>query len=299
MWEASMNNSPLLVSVTIEPKLERDWEELVEALARLSAGAPGLRVSDLDVIGGTQALLEAASEERLKAAVALFLELSPVEAVVGAPRVAYRERLSRRQEIDFTHKRPGQFARVKLVFDTDGAGGEIFENRAPETSVPAEFVDGVERGVVSVVESGVILGRPVVELKAALVDGAGHGSDSSVLAFEIAARAATREALARSSELLEPIMSVETTAPNDVAEAVVADLRGRRAQALKAEQGDETTRIAATAPLAELLGYGEALSALTKGRASHDLRFSHYAPTTPEDDMPPRPTTAARPGAAA
>jgi len=294
-----MNNSPLLVSVTIEPKLERDWEELVEALARLSAGAPGLRVSDLDVIGGTQALLEAASEERMKEAIALFLELSPVEAVVGAPRVAYRERLSRRQEIDFTHKRPGQYARVKLIFDTEGSGGEIFENRAPETSIPAEFVDGVERGVVSVVESGVILGRPVVELKAALVDGAGRGSDSSVLAFEIAARAATREALARSSELLEPIMSVEMAAPNDIAEAVIEDLRGRRAEALKSEQGDETTRIAATAPLADLLGYGEALSSLTKGRASYNLRFSHYAPTPPEDDTPFRPAAAARPSAAA
>ncbi|BBU60155.1 hypothetical protein MSC49_00900 [Methylosinus sp. C49] len=294
-----MNNSPLLVSVTIEPKLERDWEELVEALARLSAGAPGLRVSDLDVIGGTQALLEAASEEGLRDIVARFQELSPVEAIIGPPRVAYRERLSRRQEIDFTHKRPGQYARVKLVFDTDGAGGEIFENRAPESSVPAEFVDGVERGIVSVVESGVILGRPVVELKAALVDGAGHGSDSSVLAFEIAARAATREALAKSSELLEPIMSVETVAPNDIAEAVIEDLRGRRAQALKAEQGDETTRITATAPLAELLGYGDALSALAKGRASHKLRFGHYAPIAPEDDTPFRPAASARPSATA
>ncbi|MBG0809095.1 hypothetical protein IY145_06865 [Methylosinus sp. H3A] len=295
-----MNNSPLLVAVTIEPKLERDWEELVEALARLSAGAPGLRVSDLDVIGGgMQALLEAASEERLRDIVARFQELSPVEAIIGPPRVAYRERLSRRQEIDFTHKRPGQYARVKLIFDTDGAGGEIFENRAPHSAVPAEFVDGVERGVVSVVESGVILGRPVVELKAALVDGAGHGSDSSVLAFEIAARAATREALAKSSELLEPIMSVETVAPNDIAEAVIEDLRGRRAQALKAEQGDETTRITATAPLAELLGYGDALSALTKGRASQNLRFGHYAPIAPEDDTPFRPAAAARPSAAA
>jgi elongation factor G len=294
-----MNNSPLLVSVTIEPKLERDWEELVEALARLSAGAPGLRVSDLDVIGGTQALLEAASEEGLRDIVARFQELSPVEAIIGPPRVAYRERLSRRQEIDFTHKRPGQYARVKLIFDTDGAGGEIFENRAPESSVPAEFVDGVERGVVSVVESGVILGRPVVELKAALVDGAGHGSDSSVLAFEIAARAATREALAKSSELLEPIMSVETVAPNDIAELVIEDLRGRRAQALKAEQGDETTRITATAPLAELLGYGDVLSALAKGRASHNLRFGHYAPIAPEDDTPFRPAASARPSATA
>lgn len=293
-----MNNSPLLVSVTIAPKLERDWEELVEALARLSAGAPGLRVSDLDVIGGAQALLEAASEERLREIVARFQELSPVEAIIGPPRVAYRERLSRRQEIDFTHKRPGQYARVKLVFDTDGAGGEIFENRAPEKSIPAEFVDGVERGVVSVVESGVLLGCPVVELKAALVDGAGHGSDSSVLAFEIAARAATREALARSSELLEPIMSVETVAPDDVAEAVIEDLRGRRAEALKSEQGDERTRIAATAPLAELLGYGEALGSLTKGRASYNLRFSHYAPTAPTDDTPFRPAAAARSSAA-
>lgn len=293
-----MINSPLLVSVTIEPKHEDDWEELVEALARLSAGASGLRISDLDVIDGTRALLEAASEERLKETIARFLELSPVEAIVGAPRVAYRERLSRRQEIDFTHKRPGQYARVKLVFDPDGAGGEIFENRAPASAVPAEFVDGVERGVVSVAGTGVILGCPVVEMKAVLVDGAGHGSDSSVLAFEIAARAATREALAKSSELLEPIMSVEVTAPNDSAEAVIADLRGRRAQALKAQQGDETTRITATAPLAELLGYGEALSALTKGRANSSLRFVHYAPTTPGDDTPFRPAAAVRPSAA-
>lgn len=283
-----MINAPLLVSVTIEPERRDDWEELVEALARFAAGAPGLRVADIDAAEGTRALLEAADEERLAEAVARFRERSPVAAIVGAPRVAYRERLSRRQEIDFTHKRPGQFARVKLIFETDRSGGEIFENRAAEASVPAEFVDGVERGVASAVESGVILGQPVVELKAALVDGHGHGSDSSILAFEIAARGATREALAKSSELLEPIMRVETVAPNDAAAAVIADLRSRRAENLNSDEGAETTRIVASAPLAELLGYGEALSALTNGRASHERRFSHYAPTTPDDDTPSR-----------
>jgi elongation factor G len=205
-----------------------------------------------------------------------------VDANIGAPQVAYREKLARRWVIDETHKKQtggsGQFARVKIIFEPNEPGqGSSFENEVVGGTVPKEFIPGVEKGINSVMGSGVLAGFPVVDVKATLIDGAYHDVDSSVLAFEIAARAAFREALRKGgSVLLEPIMKVEVTTPEDYTGSVMGDLLGRRGQVQGQDMRGNAVVINAMVPLANMFGYVNQLRSFSQGRANYTMQFDHY-----------------------
>ncbi|MFT3725171.1 MAG: hypothetical protein QM773_16490 [Hyphomonadaceae bacterium] len=205
-----------------------------------------------------------------------------VEANIGAPQVAYRETLGRKAEIDYTHKKQtggtGQFARVKLVFEPLPPGsGFVFENDIVGGSIPKEFIPGVEKGIKSVMNSGPLVGFPVIDFKVSLIDGAFHDVDSSVLAFEIASRAAFREASEKvQMKLLEPIMKVEVVSPEDYVGTVIGDLNSRRGMIQGQEMRGNATVINAMVPLANMFGYVNNLRSATQGRANYTMQFDHY-----------------------
>jgi elongation factor G len=205
-----------------------------------------------------------------------------VDANIGAPQVAYREKITRVTTVDHTHKKQtggsGQFARVKIVAEPlpPGSGFE-FENKVFGGAVPKEFVPGVEKGLESVLGSGVLAGFPVVDLKVSLVDGASHDVDSSALAFEIAARAALREALQKGGPvLLEPIMKVEVVTPEDYTGSVIGDLNSRRGQIQGQDMRGNANVINAMVPLANMFGYVNTLRSMSQGRATFTMQFDHY-----------------------
>jgi elongation factor G len=206
-----------------------------------------------------------------------------VEANVGAPQVAYRETISRSADIDYTHKKQtggsGQYAKIKIRFEPlpKGAGFE-FENAVVGGSVPREFVPGVEKGLKSAKETGVIVGFPMTDFKATLLDGDSHDVDSSVLAFEIAARAAFREGIPKCGpKLLEPIMRVEVVTPEDYTGSVIGDLNSRRGQIQGQDMRGNASVINAMVPLANMFGYVNNLRSMSQGRAQYTMHFDHYA----------------------
>jgi elongation factor G len=207
-----------------------------------------------------------------------------VEANVGAPQVAYRESLGQAGTVDYTHKKQsggsGQFARVKIEFEPGEAGsGFVFESKIVGGSVPKEYIPGVEKGLKSVMDGGLIAGFPVIDVKATLVDGAYHDVDSSVLAFEIAARAAFREAKSHCApKLLEPIMKVEVVTPDEYTGSVIGDLNSRRGQIAGQEMRGNATVVNAMVPLANMFGYVNNLRSATQGRAQFTMQFDHYEP---------------------
>jgi elongation factor G len=210
-----------------------------------------------------------------------------VDANIGAPQVAYRERITRKVTVDYTHKKQtggtGQFAAVKIVAEPlpPGTGFE-FENEIVGGAVPKEFIPGVEKGLESVLGAGVVAGFPVVDLKVALVDGAYHEVDSSALAFEIASRAALREALQKgSSVLLEPIMKVEVVTPEEYTGSVIGDLNSRRGQIQGQDMRGNATVVNAMVPLMNMFGYVNNLRSFTQGRATFTMQFDHYEQVPP------------------
>lgn len=205
-----------------------------------------------------------------------------VEANIGAPQVAYRETISRSTEIDYTHKKQtggtGQFARVKLVIDpTEPGEGYSFESKIVGGAVPKEYIPGVEKGIKSVMDSGPLAGFPVIDFKVALIDGAFHDVDSSVLAFEIATRAAMRDGLKKAgAKLLEPIMKVEVVTPEEYTGGVIGDLTSRRGMVTGQDSRGNANVIAAMVPLANMFGYINQLRSMTSGRAVFSMEFDHY-----------------------
>jgi elongation factor G len=205
-----------------------------------------------------------------------------VDANIGAPQVAYRERVSKPVTIDYTHKKQtggsGQFARVKIVVEPNEAGaGYLFESKIVGGNVPKEYIPGVEKGLESVLGSGVLAGFPVVDLKVQLIDGAYHDVDSSALAFEIASRAALREALQKGgSVLLEPIMKVEVVTPEDYTGGVIGDLNSRRGQIQGQDMRGNAVVVNAMVPLANMFGYVNTLRSMSQGRATFTMQFDHY-----------------------
>jgi elongation factor G len=201
--------------------------------------------------------------------------------------------------VDYTHKKQtggsGQFARVKIAVEPLPPGtGFVFANKVAGGAVPKEFIPGVEKGLQSVLGSGVLAGFPVVDLKVALVDGASHDVDSSALAFEIASRAALREALQKGhSVLLEPVMKVEVVTPETYTGAVIGDLNARHGQVQGQDMRGNANIIHAMVPLANMFGYINTLRSMTQGRASYTMQFDHYA-QAPDNHPSGRP-----PGAAA
>jgi elongation factor G len=269
-----------VIEIAIEPKSKADQEKLGVALSKLAAEDPSFRVSTDPESG--QTILKGMGELHLDIKVDILKRTYKVDANIGAPQVAYREKLTKRAEIDYTHKKQsggsGQFARVKLVFEPAEPGaGSSFESKIVGGTVPKEYIPGVEKGVNSVMGSGVLAGFPVVDVKSTLVDGAYHDVDSSALAFEIAARAAFREGLQKGgSVLLEPIMKVEVVTPEEHTGFVMGDLLSRRGHVQGQDMRANAAVINAMVPLANMFGYVNQLRSGTQGRANFTMQFDHY-----------------------
>jgi elongation factor G len=289
-----MNDPPFLIDVAIEPEASVDQNALIAALAKLVADDPSLGFA---VGEGGEVILKGMSEEHLDAAVTSLKRERRLDLLIGAPLIAYRERLTSKVEISHTHKKlhgaAGQFAEVAIVFEPVAIGaGSTFESQIANSAVPEKYIPGVEKGVASAMSSGVVAGFPVVDVKTTLIDGAYHEDDSSELSFEIAARAATREALQKGrSVLLEPIMKVEVVAPEEYEGFVIGDIRSRRGEVLGQNQEAGREVVEALVSLASMFGYGSTLRSGTRGHASFSMRFSHYAQVPPspggDDHFPP------------
>lgn len=270
-----------VIEVAVEPKTKADQEKMSMALARLATEDPSFRVSSNPETG--QTVIKGMGELHLEIIVDRMRREFKVEANVGAPQVAYRETITRTAEIDYTHKKQsggaGQYARIKLRFEPQEPGvGFSFESAIVGGAVPKEYVPGVEKGLRSTLDTGVIAGFPVIDFKAVLIDGAYHDVDSSVLAFEIAARAAFREGIPKCApKLLEPIMKVEVVTPEEYMGDVIGDLNGRRGQVTGMDQQANARVIASLVPLANMFGYVNTLRSMSQGRAQYTMHFDHYA----------------------
>ena len=271
-----------VIEIAVEPKSKADQEKMSTALQRLAAEDPSFRVS-VDHESG-QTIIKGMGELHLDIIVDRMKREFKVDANVGAPQVAYRETLGKVTEVDYTHKKQsggsGQFARIKLVFTPgDRGAGYSFESTIVGGAVPKEYIPGVEKGLESAKETGVIAGFPVVDFSVALVDGAYHDVDSSVMAFEIAARAAFREAIAKSSpQLLEPVMKVEVVTPEEYMGDIIGDLNSRRGQVANMDQRGIARVVEAMVPLANMFGYVNNLRSMSQGRANYSMQFDHYEP---------------------
>jgi len=269
-----------VIEIAIEPKSKADQEKLGVALSKLAAEDPSFRVSTDQESG--QTILKGMGELHLDIKVDILKRTYKVDANIGAPQVAYREKSTKRVEIDETHKKQtggaGQFAKATIVFEPNTPGaGNVFESKIVGGAIPKEYIPGVEKGVSSAMTSGVLAGFPVVDVKATLIDGAYHDVDSSVLAFELCARAASRRALRDgNSVLLEPIMKVEVTTPEDYTGAVMGDLLGRRGHVQGQDMRGNAVVINAMVPLANMFGYVNQLRSMSQGRANYTMQFDHY-----------------------
>ena len=271
-----------VIEIAVEPKTKGDQEKMSQGLARLAAEDPSFRV-ETDLESG-QTIMKGMGELHLDILVDRLKREFKVEANIGAPQVAYRETISHEAEVDYTHKKQsggsGQFARVKMVITPTEAGeGYSFESKIVGGSVPKEYIPGVEKGIQSVMDSGPLAGFPVIDFKVALIDGAFHDVDSSVLAFEIAARAGMREGLKKAgAKLLEPMMKVEVITPEEYTGGIIGDLTSRRGQVSGQEPRGNAIAIDANVPLANMFGYINTLRSMSSGRAQFTMQFSHYDP---------------------
>lgn len=269
-----------VIEVVVEPHTEADHDRMAVALGRLAAEDPSFRIGRDPESG--QAVLRGMGELHLEIIVDRMRREFRVDASVGRPQVAYREKITQRAEADFIHKRQagalGHYARVRLAVEPGVPGsGLVFENKVAGDHLPKEFVPGVRSGIEAVVASGVVAGFPVVDLRVELLDGAFHDVDSSVLAFETAARGALREALAKARPvLLEPVMKVEVVTPDDYLGDIIGDLNSRRGQVAGIDQRGNAQVIGATVPLATMFGYVNTLRSMSKGRAQYTMQFERY-----------------------
>jgi elongation factor G len=272
-----------VIEIAIEPKSKADQEKLGVALAKLVAEDPSFRVTTDQESG--QTIIKGMGELHLDIKVDILKRTYKVDANIGAPQVAYREKITRTATVDYTHKKQtggsGQYARVKIVAAPLPAGSNpsfVFENEIVGGAVPKEYIPGVEKGLESVLGSGVLAGFPVVDLKVDLIDGAYHDVDSSALAFEICSRAALREALQKGAPvLLEPVMKVEVVTPEDYTGSVIGDLNSRRGQIQGQDMRGNANVITAMVPLANMFSYVNNLRSMSQGRATFTMQFDHYA----------------------
>ncbi|GJL98222.1 MAG: elongation factor G [Hyphobacterium sp.] len=271
-----------VIEIAVEPKSKADQEKLGIGLQKLAAEDPSFRVSTDDESG--QTIMAGMGELHLDILVDRLKREFRVEANIGQPQVAYRETLGQTAEITYTHKKQsggsGQFAEVKMIFEPREPGeGFEFESKIVGGNVPREFIPGVEKGIRSVMDNGLLAGFPVIDFKATLIDGKYHDVDSSVLAFEIAARAAFREIKGPAKmKLLEPIMKVEVVTPDEYTGSVIGDLNSRRGQIRDQEMRGNATVVNAMVPLANMFGYVNSLRSATQGRAQFTMQFDHYEP---------------------
>jgi elongation factor G len=271
-----------VIEIAIEPKSKADQEKLGVALAKMVSEDPSFTVQTDQESG--QTIMRGMGELHLDIKVDILRRTYKVDANIGAPQVAYRESLGKVTDIDYTHKKQtggtGQFARVKIKFEPGEQGsGFVFESSVVGGSVPKEFIPGVEKGLTSAKENGLLAGFPVIDFKASLYDGAFHDVDSSVLAFEIAARAAFRELRERGApKLLEPIMKVEVVTPDEYMGDVIGDLNSRRGQIQGTETRGNAQVVTAFVPLANMFGYINTLRSFSQGRANFSMTYDHYDP---------------------
>ena len=270
-----------VIEVAVEPKTKADQEKMGVALQRLAAEDPSFRVSSDEESG--QTVIAGMGELHLDILVDRMKREFKVEANVGQPQVAYRETISQTFDVDYTHKKQtggsGQFARVKITFEPLPPGSGIeFDNTVVGGNVPREFIPGVEKGIRTAAENGVICGFPMIDFKATLFDGASHDVDSSVMAFEIASRAAFREGISGAKPvLLEPMMKVEVVTPEDYMGDIIGDLNSRRGQVSDMDQRGNARVVSAMVPLANMFGYVNELRSMSQGRAQYTMHFDHYA----------------------
>jgi len=277
-----MNFPEPVIEIAIEPKSKADQEKLGVALAKMVAEDPSFTVHTDQESGQTR--LKGMGELHLDIKVDILKRTYKVEANIGAPQVAYRESLGKATDIDYTHKKQtggtGQFARVKIKFEPGEQGtGFVFESSIVGGSVPKEYIPGVQKGIESAKDNGLLAGFPVIDFKATLYDGGYHDVDSSVLAFEIASRAAFRELRERGApKLLEPIMKVEVLTPDEYMGDVIGDLNSRRGQIQGTETRGNAQVVTAFVPLANMFGYINTLRSFSQGRASFTMQYDHYDP---------------------
>ncbi len=270
-----------VIEIAIEPKSKADQEKLGVALAKLAAEDPSFRVSTDQESG--QTILKGMGELHLDIKVDILKRTYKVDANIGAPQVAFREKITQKVEHDYTHKKQtggsGQFAAIKIIAEPVAPGTPFeFEDEIIGGAVPKEFIPGVEKGLELVLGSGPLAGFPVVDLKVTLIDGKYHDVDSSALAFEICARQCLREALQRARPvLLEPIMKVECVTPEDYTGSVIGDLNSRRGQIQGQDMRGNANVINAMVPLMNMFGYVNQLRSMSQGRATFTMQFDHYA----------------------
>ncbi|MEM9494365.1 MAG: elongation factor G [Pseudomonadota bacterium] len=270
-----------VIELAVEPKTKADQEKMGIALQRLAAEDPSFRVSSDEESG--QTIIKGMGELHLDILVDRMKREFKVEANIGQPQVAYRETITREADIDYTHKKQsggsGQFARLKIrVLPQEPGAGYEFESQIVGGAIPKEYIPGVEKGINSIRETGLLVGFPILDFKVELYDGAFHDVDSSVLAFEIASRAALRE---HKSELglalLEPVMKVEVVTPEEYTGTVIGDLNSRRGQIQDQEMRGNANVVHAMVPLANMFGYVNNLRSATQGRANYTMQFDHYS----------------------
>ena len=286
-----------LVEMAVEPKMSANHERMINALQELAGDDPSFHV--MTEVDSGQTIIWGMSEGHLDIKIDILRHQHMIDVNIGAPQVAYRETITRRAVVDYTHKKrtsdTSQFARVKLVVEPgEENSGLIFESAVGSDAVPKEYLPGVERGLQSVLKSGTLIGFPMVDMKVSLSDGACHEIDSSEIAFEVASRAAIREAIAKAGPvLLEPIMKVEVVSPEEYLQSVISDLNSRRGQIASTTLRSAEQVVDALVPLAHMFGYVGDLHSMSQGRADYTMAFDHYEVAVSSsnnagpDDAPP------------
>ncbi len=280
-----------VIEIAVEPKTKADQEKMGEALGRLAKEDPSFRVTSDEESG--QTIIKGMGELHLDIIVDRMKREFKVEANVGAPQVAYRETIENSSEVEYTHKKQsggaGQFAKVKLLVEPQEPGkGREVESKIKGGAIPKEFIPGVEKGIETVSDGGILAGFPMIDYKVTILDGLHHDVDSSVLAFELASRACFKEACTKGVlKLLEPVMRVEVVTPEDYMGDVIGDLNSRRGQISTQEQRGNATVITAMVPLANMFGYINSLRSMSQGRAQYSMFFDHYSkvPQNVQDEV--------------
>ncbi|MEE9427158.1 MAG: elongation factor G [Paracoccaceae bacterium] len=269
-----------VIEIAVEPKTKADQEKMSAGLARLAAEDPSFRV-ETDFESG-QVIMKGMGELHLDILVDRLKREFKVEANIGQPQVAYRETIGHMVEHTYTHKKQsggsGQYAEVKMeIIPTEPGEGYSFESKVVGGSVPKEYIPGVEKGILSVMDSGPLAGFPVIDFKVVLLEGKYHDVDSSILAFEIAARMCMREGMRKAgAKMLEPIMKVEVITPDEYTGGIIGDLTSRRGQVQGQDTRGNAIAIEAFVPLANMFGYINTLRSMSSGRANFSMQFDHY-----------------------
>ncbi|MFC4165781.1 elongation factor G [Teichococcus aestuarii] len=271
-----------VIDISVEPKTKDGVEKMTLGLQKLASEDPSLRLKTDQETG--QTILSGMGELHLEIIIDRLRREYGVDANIGAPQVAYRETITKPHTHTYTHKKQsggsGQFAEVKITFEPKERNEGIeFHNGVVGGSVPKEYIPAVEKGIKVQADTGVLAGFPTVDFKYTLTDGKYHDVDSSALAFEIAAKACFREGMKLAGPvILEPIMDVEVTTPQDHVGDVVGDLNRRRGVIQSQDMAGTSVIVRAHVPLKEMFGYISNLRGMTKGRASFSMQFHHYDP---------------------